>query len=65
MKTAKITVYKAKDGHRWRMVAPNGRIVAEGGESYVRSSSCFKAACRFIDVISAGGAVVVNQPAQK
>lgn len=26
--------YRARDGWRWRMRAPNGRTVAEGGEAY-------------------------------
>lgn len=32
----RVTVYKAKDGWRWRRRAPNGEIVAESGEAYVR-----------------------------
>lgn len=31
-----IQKYPAKDGWRWRLVARNGRIVAEGGEAYTR-----------------------------
>jgi uncharacterized protein YegP (UPF0339 family) len=40
----RITVYDAKDGWRWRMTAPNNRIVAESGEAYVRKSSALRAA---------------------
>lgn len=28
----KFIIYKAKDGWRWRYVAPNGRIMAVSGE---------------------------------
>lgn len=31
-----IQKYRAKDGWRWRLVASNARIVAEGGEAYTR-----------------------------
>jgi uncharacterized protein YegP (UPF0339 family) len=34
MKKHVITIYKAKDGWRWRWRAGNGRIIAEGGEGY-------------------------------
>lgn len=30
----KCWIYKAKDGYRWRLVAANGRIIAESGEAY-------------------------------
>ena len=39
MKTI-IETYKAKDGHRWRMKAANGKIIADGGEAYTRKPSC-------------------------
>jgi uncharacterized protein YegP (UPF0339 family) len=35
MKRAKFDVYQAKDGWRWRLVATNGRIIADSGEAYV------------------------------
>jgi uncharacterized protein YegP (UPF0339 family) len=40
----RITVYNAKDGWRWRMQAPNHRIVAESGEAYTRRASAVRAA---------------------
>jgi uncharacterized protein YegP (UPF0339 family) len=40
----RITVYNAKDGWRWRMQAPNNRIVAESGEAYTRRASAVRAA---------------------
>lgn len=43
MRTYKITVYKAADGHRWRMKAGNGRIVADSGEAYGTRLACEKA----------------------
>lgn len=43
-RTYRITVYNAKDGWRWRMQAPNNRIVAESGEAYTRRASAVRAA---------------------
>lgn len=31
---AKVQIYEAKDGWRWRIRARNGRIIAESGEAY-------------------------------
>lgn len=31
-----IQKYQAKDGWRWRLVAANGRTVADSGEAYTR-----------------------------
>jgi len=40
----KFIVYKDKKGEwRWRMQAPNGRIMADSGEGYVYKNSCIKA----------------------
>lgn len=54
MKTQKVkfTVYKARDGYRWN-AKRCGRIVAEGGEAYVRSGSCLKSLTAFTKAISA------------
>jgi len=35
-RTARLFVYKAKDGWRWRLKSSNGKIVCESGESYKR-----------------------------
>lgn len=37
-----IEIYEAGDGWRWRMKR-KGRIVADSGEAYSRSSSCVRA----------------------
>lgn len=50
----KIVTWFALDGWRWRMVAPNGRIIAESGEAYSRRSVCIKAAERLVEVIRDG-----------
>lgn len=34
MKQPEFEVYKAKDGHRWRLKAANGKVIAESGEAY-------------------------------
>lgn len=39
-----IVVWKAKDGWRWRLWAPNGKLTAESGESYKRRYDCKMAA---------------------
>lgn len=37
----KVTIFKdAADMWRWRRVAPNGRIVADGSEGYNNRSDC-------------------------
>lgn len=43
----KTHVYKAADGYRWRAVANNGRIVADGGEAYTLPLEVHKAAAKF------------------
>lgn len=63
MKLTTIKVYKAKDGWRWRMRSPNGRIVAEGGKAYVRRSGCYKAAFNLVDTISGGGVKLISEAA--
>lgn len=50
----KLVTWKALDGWSWRMVAPNGRIVAESGEAYSRRSGCIKAVERLVEVIRDG-----------
>jgi uncharacterized protein YegP (UPF0339 family) len=39
----KIQIYKDKASeYRWRLVAPNGRIIADGGEGYKTKAGCMK-----------------------
>ena len=33
---ARMVVYFAKDGWRWRLTAANGKIIADSGEAYIR-----------------------------
>jgi len=33
----KLNIYKSRDGWRWRLLAHNGRIVADSAEAYTRS----------------------------
>lgn len=40
MKNGITTVYKARDGWRWRAVHRNGNVVAESGEAYTRRGRC-------------------------
>lgn len=52
-KAARFRVYLAADGWRWRLVAGNGRILADSGESYSRERDVYRAlaavleACRY------------------
>lgn len=40
MKTGKVEVYKDRKGEwRWRVIAPNGRILGDSGEGYKRRSA--------------------------
>lgn len=44
MRRAKIEVYQDKSGdYRWRMIASNGRIMADSSEGYTRQTNCIKA----------------------
>jgi len=41
---AKVQVYEDVAGEwRWRLVASNGKIVADGGEGYTRRRDCLRA----------------------
>lgn len=46
-----IHIYKASDGYRWRMIAHNGFIVADGAEAYTKRYSCKKAANNIVQAI--------------
>lgn len=52
-----IEVYRGQDGWRWRLVAANGKIVADSGESYVKRSAILKAIDRVKDLMAAAGVV--------
>lgn len=41
-------IYKARDGWRWRLVARNGRIIADSGEAYNRKQACDNAIVRLM-----------------
>lgn len=42
-------VYEAKDGFRWRLTAPNGNVIACGGEAYPTNALAVKAARSIYD----------------
>jgi len=43
----RVEIYADASGqYRWRRKAPNGRIVADSGESYTRAGDCLEAAER-------------------
>lgn len=37
---SRVQVYKADDGWRWRLLARNGKIVADSAEAYASRSKC-------------------------
>ena len=41
--------YKAADGWRWRLVARNGRIVADSAEAYSTPRNCDRAIATITD----------------
>lgn len=50
MTTVRIFIDR-KDEYRWRLVAKNGRIIADSGEGYIRERDAIRAAKRFVIVI--------------
>lgn len=44
----KFHIYKARDGWRWRLVARNGRIIADSGEAYTRKRAADNAIVRMM-----------------
>ena len=50
----KIEIYKDDAGEwRWRMVARNGKIVADSGEGYRRRLGAVRAVLRLLEVVRA------------
>ena len=43
-RSARMLVYHAKDGWRWRLKAQNGNIIADSGQAYVRQRNALDAA---------------------
>jgi len=55
----KLQSYVGKDGqHFWRVVAPNGNIVADGGEGYKLAKSATKGFQKLVDAIKEDRIVV-------
>ena len=59
-----VHIWRAKDGYRWRVLASNGRIVAESGEAYTRSYDCKKAFYKLAEHIKLTGIDYVIHKAQ-
>ncbi len=53
-----MAVYRALDGWRWRLVAPNGLIVADSGEAYTSRGNALRAAKR-LSVVAGRAEVAV------
>ncbi len=50
MRRARVHIYQAKDGWRWRLVAANGRILCSG-EAHTRKRDAERAAQTVQDTI--------------
>jgi uncharacterized protein YegP (UPF0339 family) len=57
-KQTTFELYKAADGWRWRLVAANGRIIADSGEAYTRRYDAARAITRVR--VEANGAPLVD-----
>jgi uncharacterized protein YegP (UPF0339 family) len=58
-KQMKFVIYQDKKKEwRWRLIASNGRQVADSGEGYKRVHFCQKAITKIIEACSAGSAGV-------
>jgi uncharacterized protein YegP (UPF0339 family) len=49
MRVDTVRIYLARDGWRWRRIAPNGRIISDSGEAYARKATAERAAERAND----------------
>lgn len=43
MRQPRFQVYEAKDGYRWRLLAANGRTIADSAEAYTRKPDAERA----------------------
>lgn len=51
MKYPRFVIYEDQAGEwRWRLVAGNGRVVADGSESYVSRSNVVRAVRRVVEL---------------
>lgn len=46
----RLSVYESTDGYRWRLVAPNGSVIADSGEAYPSNALAIKAARSLLDL---------------
>lgn len=59
---AKIKIYRdGADEYRWRLVARNGRIIADSAEGYADKYHCEQAVDRFIEAATMAEIVEVAQ----
>jgi uncharacterized protein YegP (UPF0339 family) len=55
---AKIEKFQSKDGFRWRLVATNGKIIADSGEAYSSASALKRAVASVCNAFRLGIEVV-------
>lgn len=60
-RSGRLVVWYAKDGWRWRLWAPNGKLTAESGEAYNRRFDCVEAAKALSDRAAAARLEVTNR----
>jgi uncharacterized protein YegP (UPF0339 family) len=56
----RFEIYTAKDGCRWRLVAKNGRIVADSGEAYKSEGNARRAMKAFRHNVTSAPVVVIK-----
>lgn len=62
----RIEIYQTKDGqYAWRSVARNGRITADGAETYSRKHDCKKAAFTHVQTIKLEGVDIIEAKEHK
>lgn len=65
MRVARVKLFKDRKGeYRWRLVAKNGRIVADSGEGYSRRRDAERAADRFVELVRGEDLELVDEHGQ-
>jgi uncharacterized protein YegP (UPF0339 family) len=58
---ARLEKYEAKDGFRWRLLAANGKIIADSAEAYSSSYALDRAVTSVINAFRTGVVEVTNK----
>lgn len=58
---AKIEKYEAKDGFRWRLLATNGKVIADSAEAYSSAYALERAVTSVINAFRLGVTEVTDK----